>query len=99
MKKVFLVFEEYRHNGCDMKLKVYVCTTKEIAIKKMKERLGWYLANTYLNNFVDDKFNVVAELDEKYDTWEVNEDSVSIYLDDKITGLNLNITESELIDE
>ena len=97
--KVFLVFDEYCYNDCDEGTMVYVCATMEIAIRKIKERLEWYLENSYLNQFVDDNLNLIdSELDE-YDVWEIDEDSVEMFIEGKDTSLNLHIAEVDVIDE
>ena len=99
MDKVFLVFDEYCYNACNEGTSVIVCATMEIAIRKVKERLEWYLKNSYLNQFVDDNLNLIdSELDE-YDIWEIDEDSVEIFINGKDTSLNLHIAEVVVIDE
>ena len=99
MDKVFLVFDEYCYNACNEGTSVIVCATMEIAIRKVKERLEWYLKNSYLNQFVDDNLNLIdSELDE-YDVWEVDEDSVEIFIEGKDTSLNLHIAEVVVIDK
>lgn len=99
MNKVFLVFDEYCYNACNEGTSVIVCATMEIAIRKIKERLEWYLKNSYLNQFVDDNLNLIdSELDD-YDVWEVDEDSVEIFIEGKDTSLNLHIAETVVIDE
>lgn len=100
MDKVFLVCEEYRYNGCGNDLNVFVCASMDIAIRKVKEQLKWYLENTYLNNFVDENLNVKKEnLDKKYDIWKVSEDSAEIYIDHRTTCLNIHIIKKEIITE
>lgn len=100
MDRVFLVYEEYRYNGCGNDLNVFVCASMAVAIRKVQEQLKWYLKNTYLNNFVDENLNVkTEELDKKYDAWEVSEDSVKIYIDDRTTCLNIHIVKKEIITE
>lgn len=99
MDKIFLVYDEYCYNACEEGTIVYACATMEIAIRKIKERLEWYLKNSYLNQFVDDNLNLIdSELDE-YDIWEVDEDSVEIFIEGKNTSLNLHIAEENVIDE
>lgn len=99
MNKVFLVFDEYCYNACNEGTSVIACATMEIAIRKIKERLEWYLENSYLNQFVDDNLNLIdSELDE-YDVWEIDEDSVEIFIEGKDTSLNLHIAETVVIDE
>jgi hypothetical protein len=99
MDKVFLVYDEYRYNGCDMGTMVYACATMEIAIRKIKERLEWYLENSYLNQFVDNNLNLIDSRLDEYDVWEIDEDSVEIFIEGKDTSLNLHIAETDLIDE
>lgn len=97
--KVFLVFDEYCYNGCDEGTMVYACATMEIAIRKIKERLEWYLENSYLNQFVDNNLNLIDSKLDEYDVWEIYEDSVEIFIEGKDTALNLHIAETDLIDE
>lgn len=99
MKKIFLIYDEYRYDGVDEGTSVIACATMEIAIRKVKERLEWYLKNSYLNQFVDSNLNLIeSELDE-YDIWEIDEDSVEIFIESKNTSLNLHIAEVGVIDE
>ena len=99
MDKIFLVYDEYCYDACNEPTLVYVCATMEIAIRKVKERLEWYLENSYLNQFVDNNLNVIdSELDE-YDIWEIDEDSVEIFIGGKDTSLNLHIAEENVIDK
>jgi len=99
MNKVFLVFDEYCYNACNEGTSVIVCATMEIAIRKIKERLEWYLKNSYLNQFVDDNLNLIESEIDEYDVWEIDEDSVEIFIEGKDTSLHLNIVETNVIDE
>ena len=99
MSKIFLVYDEYRYDSVDEGTSVIACATMEIAIRKIKERLEWYLENSYLNRVVDEQLNLIeSELDE-YDIWEVEPDSVEIFIESKNTSLNLHIAEVGVIDE
>lgn len=97
--KVFLVYDEYCYNGCDEGTMVFACATMEIAIRKIKERLEWYLKNSYLNNYVNSHLNLREDYLDEYDVWEIDEDSVEIFIEGKDTSLNLHIVETDLIDE
>ena len=97
MSKIYLVYDEYRYDGENM-LEIFPCATMEVAIKKLQERLKWNLKNTYLNQFVDENLNPNENLGE-WDAWEVEEDSVEIYIDSKNTSLNIHIAEEEIITE
>ena len=99
MNKVFLVFDEYCNTGCDEGTMAYACATMEIAIRKIKERLEWYLENSYLNQFVDDNLNLIENKIDEYDVWDIYEDCVEIFIEGKETSLNLHITETNVIDE
>ena len=99
MNKVFLVFDEYCYNACNEGTSVIVCATMEIAIRKIKERLEWQLKNSYLNQFVDDNLNLIESEIDEYDVWEIDEDSVEIFIEGKDTSLHLNIVETNVIDE
>ena len=99
MEKIFLIYDEYRYDGVDEGTSVIACATMDIAIRKIKERLEWYLENSYLNRFVDKQLNLIdSELDE-YDVWEVEPDSVEIFIESKNTSLNLHIAEVGVIGE
>ena len=99
MDKVFIVFDEYRYNGCEEGTMVYVCATMDIAINKVKERLEWYLENSYLNQFVDENLNLIKEELDEYDIWEIDNDSVEILIEGKDTALNLHIAEENVIND
>lgn len=99
MEKIFLIYDEYRYDGVDEGTNVIACATMDIAIRKVKEILEWYLENSYLNRFVDSNLNLIdSELDE-YDVWEIESDSVEIFIESKNTSLNLHIAEVGVIDE
>lgn len=97
MSKIYLVYDEYGNDGENMFV-VFPCATMEVAVKKVQERLKWNLENTYLNQFVDKNLNPNEELGE-WDVWEVEEDSVTIYIDSKNTFLNIHIAEEVIITE
>ena len=97
MSKIYLVYDEFAFDT-DYGVEVYPCATMEVAIKKLQERLRWNLENTYLDQFVDEHLNLNSELSD-YDTWEIEEDSVTIYIDSKNTSLNIHIAEEEIITE
>ena len=99
MEKIFLIYDEYRYDGEDEGTSVIACATMDIAIRKVKERLEWYLKNSYLNQFVDDNLNLIESELDKYDVWEIDEDSVEIFIEGKDTSLNLHIAEVDVIDE
>lgn len=94
-----MIYDEYRYDGVDEGTNVIACATMDIAIRKVKEILEWYLENSYLNRFVDSNLNLIdSELDE-YDVWEIESDSVEIFIESKNTSLNLHIAEVGVIDE
>ena len=95
MEKIYLVYDEYCNDGDNM-LVVFPCATMEVAIKKLQERLKWNLENTYLKQFVDENLNPNEDLDD-WDIWEIEEDSVTIYIDSKNTSLNIHIAEEKII--
>lgn len=97
MEKIFLVYDEYDNDGANI-FAVYPCATMEVAIRKIKERLEWYLKNSYLNQFVDEQLNPNEDLGD-WDIWEVEPDSVEIFIEGKNTSLNLHIAEEEIITE
>jgi hypothetical protein len=99
MEKIFLIYDEYRYDGVDEGTSIVACATMEIAIRKIKEILKWYLKNTFLNQFVDGQLNLIESKLNEYDIWEVEPDSVEIFIESKNTSLNLHIAEVGVIDE
>lgn len=99
MEKIFLVYDEYRYDGVDEGTSVIACATMEIAIRKIKERLEWYLENSYLKRFVDGQLNLIENKLNEYDVWEIEPDSVEIFIESKNTSLNLHIAEVGVISE
>lgn len=97
MSKIYLVYDEFAFDT-DYGVEVYPCATMEVAIKKLQERLRWNLENTYLDQFVDENLNLNEKLGE-WDIWEIEEDSVEIYINNKGVSLNLHIAEEEIITE
>lgn len=95
---IFLVYDEYCYDRINEGTNVIACATREIAICKIKERLEWYLKNSYLNQFVDDNLNPVYDELDEYDVWEIDEDNVEIFIESKNTSLNLCIVEVSLIE-
>ena len=94
-----MIYDEYRYDGVDEGTSVIACATMEIAIRKIKEILEWYLENSYLNRFVDEQLNLIESELNEYDVWEVEPDSVEIFIEGKNTSLNLHIAEVGVIDE
>lgn len=99
MEKIFLVYDEYRCDGIDEGTSVIACATMDIAIRKIKVLLEWYLKNSYLNQFVDEQLNLIESELNEYDIWEIDDDSVEIFIEGKNTSLNLHIAEVDVIDE
>lgn len=99
MDKVFLVYDEYCYDGCKENTIVTPCATMDIAKRVIKEKLEWYLKNTYLNNYVNSHLNLREDYLDDYDIWEVDEDSVEIFIDGKNVSLNLHIAEENIINE
>ena len=98
MEKIFLIYDEYCYDGVDDGT-IIACATMEIAVRKIKEILEWYLKNSYLNQFVDEQLNVIESELNDYDIWEIEDDSVEIFIEGKNTSLNLHIAEIDVIDE
>lgn len=96
MEKIYLVFDEYRYDGADQGAMVTPCETMEIAVKVVKERYAWYLKESYLQAFVGENMSLREDLLDSNDTWEVDEDSVEIYICGKDTSLNLHIAEANV---
>ena len=88
MEKIYLVFDEYTYNGIYEGMQVIPCATKEIAIRVVKEKLEWYLKESYLATIDKD------DLNDYDDSWEITEDYVDIYYSAKDTHLSLSIVES-----
>ena len=96
MEKIYLVYDEYRYDGADQGTMVIPCATMEIAIKVVKERYAWYLKESYLQMFVGENGSLREYLLDSNDSWEVDEDSVEIYICGKDTSLNLHIAEENV---
>ena len=99
MSKIFLIYDEYRYDGVDEGTSIIACATMDIAVRKIKEVFEWYLKNTFLNQFVDEQLNLIESKLNEYDVWEVEPDSVEIFIESKNTSLNLHIAEVGVIDE
>ena len=99
MEKIYLVFDEYRYDGADQGANVIPCATMEIAVKVLKQRYEWYLKESYLQMFAGENMELKEELLANYDIWEVDEDSVEIYIYGKDTLLNLHIAEHSVVCE
>jgi hypothetical protein len=68
-----------------------------VAIQELQDRYEWYLKESYLSNFVDkDGYVIDVELDDAYDSWDIAEDSVDIYISAKDTSLSLYIKKEKL---
>ena len=96
MEKIYLVYDEYRYDGADQGTMVTPCATMEIAIKVVKERYAWYLKESYLQMFAGENGSLREDLLDSNDSWEVDEDSVEIYICGKDTSLNLHIAEANV---
>ena len=99
MEKIYLVYDEYRYDGAEQGTMVTSCATMEIAIRVLKEKYEWYLKESYLQMFVGENNSLKEELISQNDWWEVDEDSVEIYINSKDTSLNLHIAEECVITE
>lgn len=70
----------------------------EVAVKKLQERLEWNLKNTHLNQFVDENLELTAPDDLSCeDIWDVDEDSVDIWIESMEVSLEIHIVEKEII--
>lgn len=98
MEKIYLVYDEYSCESAECRC-IIPCATMEVAVRKIKVLLEWYLKNTYLDLYVDDNLNVNENMLFEYDIWEVEPDRVEIFIADKNISLNLHIAESDVIDE
>ena len=99
MEKIYLVYDEYRYDGAEQGTMVTSCATMEIAIRVLKEKYEWYLKESYLQMFVGENNSLKEELISQNDWWEVDEDSVEIYINSKDTSLNLHIAEANVVAE
>ena len=97
MDKIFLVYDEYCFDGVKENTIVIPCTTFEIAKQVLKKKLEWYLKNTYINRFVDENLNLCKEYLDDCDVWNVEDDSIEIYIYCKDTRLDLHIAEEYII--
>ena len=98
MEKIFLVYDEYRYDGADQGT-MTPCASMEIAVRVLKEKYERYLRESYLQMFVGENDSLREDLLGEYDSWEVDEDSVEIYINGKDTSLNLHIAEANVISE
>ena len=98
MEKIFLVYDEYCYKGVDDG-SIIACATMDIAIRKIKEGLEWYLKNSHLNQFVDEQLNLIEGKLNEYDIWEIETDSVEISIEGENISLNLHIAEIDVIDK
>lgn len=98
---IYVVKDEYQYDGEQQSTELILCKTKEIAIRKLKERWEWYKKHSYLSQFFDESGNVdSSEFDEDWgDSCEINDDSVSINYSSKDTWLELYIVEETLLEE
>ena len=99
MEKIYLVYDEYRYDGADQGTMVTPCASMEIAIRVLKEKYAWYLKESYLQMFAGENDSLREDLLDSNDSWEVDEDSVEIYINSKDTSLNLHIAEENVITE
>ena len=99
MEKIYLVYDEYRYDSSEQGTIVTACATMEIAIRVLKEKYEWYLKESYLQMFVGENNSLKEELISQNDWWEVDEDSVEIYINSKDTSLNLHIAEANVVAE
>lgn len=99
MEKIFLIYDEYRCDGVDEGASVIACGTMDIAIRKLMESFECYLKHSDLNQFVDEQLNLIESKLGEYDIWEVDLDSVEIFIEGKNTSLNLHIAEVGVINE
>lgn len=102
MEKIYLVYDEYRYDSSEQGTIVTACATMEIAIRVLKEKYEWYLKNSYLARYAGvagDDIYLKEDMLEEHDSWEVDEDSVEIYIYGKDTSLNLHIVEANVVCE
>ena len=99
MEKIYLVYDEYRYDSSEQGTIVTACATMEIAIRVLKEKYEWYLKESYLQMFVGENNSLKEDLISQNDWWEVDEDSVEIYINSKDTSLNLHIAEANVVAE
>lgn len=94
---VYLLVDEYTYDNEPQDVIVIPCISKEVAIRELKERYEWYIKESYISQFVNEDGSLnIEEFDENWDAWDVNNDSVSIYLSAKDTSLNLYIKREEI---
>ena len=94
---IYLLVDEYTYDDVKHDVLITPCVSKEVAIQALQDRYEWYLKESYLSNYVDkDGYVIDVELDGAYDSWDVAEDSVDIYISDKDTSLSLYIKKEKL---
>jgi hypothetical protein len=97
MNEIYLLIDNYTYDGDVQETIVTPCISKEVAIRELQDRYEWYLKESYLSNFVDnDGYVIDTELDEDYDSWDVAEDSVDVYISGKDTTLSLYIKKEQI---
>lgn len=95
--EIYLLIDNYTYDGDVQETIVTPCISKEVAIRELQDRYEWYLKESYLSNFVDnDGYVIDTELDEDYDSWDVAEDSVDVYISGKDTTLSLYIKKEQI---
>lgn len=94
---IFLMVDEYTYDDERQDVIIIPCQTREGAIKVLKSRYEWYIEHSYLSSFVDMNGNVnEADFDDAYDSWDVADDYVDIYIASKDTSLSLYIKEETI---
>ena len=103
MEKIYLVFDEFIENGTEQCVDIIPCATMDIAIKVLKRRYEWYIIESCFQVFVeqceDGRLCPRKELLGKNDLWEVDEESIEIFICDKDIRLNLHIEEEPVVYE
>lgn len=94
---IYLLVDEYTYDCEKQEVLITPCISREVAIQELQDRYEWYLKESYLSNFVDkDGYVIDVELDDAYDSWDITEDSVDIYISGKDTSLSLYIKKEKI---
>lgn len=92
-KSIFNVICLYSYDYEDYPPCVLTCTSKEIALKKLKEDFEWHKSETYLKTYFDENGNIIED---EVDEFSIEDDKISIYDGAKPFKFDIYIEENYL---
>ena len=92
-KSIFNVICLYSLDYEDYPPVVHTCTTREIAIKKLKEDWEWHKSETCLKTYFDENDNIIED---EVDEFSIEDDRISIYDSAKPFKFDIYIEENPL---